>query len=80
MNLSNLNDYLQTLATVGAIIGLLMVGYQVSESNRIASQQMASSAFNLWTQAAISEVESGVLNTVAKSLTNPDELTLTDKL
>ena len=57
-----------------------MVVYQVRESNRIAAQQAASNAFTLWTQSAIADVESGVFRTVAKSLTNPEELTLTDKL
>ena len=36
LKLSKLNDYLQTIATVGAVVGLLAVVYEVRQSTRIA--------------------------------------------
>jgi hypothetical protein len=80
MKLSNLNDYLQTLATMGAIVGLLLVGYEVRQSNNIAVSQNTSANWTNWLDTANSRIESGLARTIAKSMTRPDELTLEEKV
>jgi hypothetical protein len=80
MKLSNLNDYLQTLATMGAIVGLLMVGYEVRQSNYIATSQAASANWTNWVNTKNSQIDSNIARTIAKSMTRPDELSLEEKI
>lgn len=80
MKLSNLNDYLQTLATMGAIVGLLLVGYEVRQSNSIARSQNASASWTNWLDTANSRIDSGIAKTLAKSMTRPEDLSLEEKI
>ncbi len=52
MKLSQFNDYLQTLATLGAVLGLLLVGYEVRQSNRIASSDLSSAIWSNWIESS----------------------------
>ncbi len=42
MKLSDLNEYIQTLAALAAIIALVGVAYEIRNSNRLAIQQATS--------------------------------------
>ncbi len=80
MKLTDLNEYIQTAAAVGAIFALIAVGYEIRESNRIATQQAISSNWSNWIEYAGNTVDAGISTTVAKSMTRPDELTLDEKI
>jgi hypothetical protein len=80
MKLSDLNEYLQTLAGLGALVALMAVGYEIREGNRIASQQAASVSWIQWIEATSSDLESGISRVRAKAALSPDELTLQDKM
>ena len=80
MKLSDMNEHLQTLGTLGAIVGLLVVGYEVRQSNAIAVADSTSAAWTNWTATSTSLMESGFSKTRAKSMTNPDDLTLPEKI
>jgi hypothetical protein len=80
MKLSGLNEYIQTAAALGAILGLIIVGFELRQSNRIATQQAVSNNWSNWISSTIAEIESGVSKTRAKSMTNPDDLTLEEKI
>ena len=41
MKFSAINEYLQTFATLGAIVGLLTVAYEIQQSNRVAVSENA---------------------------------------
>jgi hypothetical protein len=80
MKLSELNEYIQSIAALGAIIALIAVGYEIRQGNRIASQQAASVSWIQWIEAASSDLESGVSRVRAKAALSPEELTLQDKM
>ena len=80
MKLSDFNEYLQTVAALGAIVALLVVGYEIRESNRIATQQALSSNWSNWIEQSMGDIESGVSRTLAKSRLRPGELTLAEKI
>ena len=80
MKLSDLNEYIQTLAALGAIVALVGVGYEIRHSNRIAIQEATSANWTNWVDFMGYKLESGVSKTIAKSMTNPEALTLGDKI
>jgi hypothetical protein len=80
MKLSEINDYIQTLATIGAIFGLVFVGLELQLSNRIAARQTSADANALWQSHFNSIRESGLRKTLAKAMLHPDELTLDELL
>jgi hypothetical protein len=79
MKFAQINDYLQTLATFGAIIGLLIVAYEVRETHSISVREMASANWTNVLDRRLSLLDSGVSATLEKSMMNPDELTLREK-
>lgn len=80
MKLSAINEYLQTLTTIGAILGLILVAYEVRHANRLAISQATSTSWVSWRENAESSLASGIAKTVAKSVEAPEELTLEDKM
>jgi hypothetical protein len=80
MKLSELNEYIQTIAALGAIIALVAVGLEIRQSNRIATQQALSDNWSIWIEGTIGLIEAGVSTTLAKSMSNPDDLTLEEKI
>lgn len=80
MKLSDLNEYVQTIAGLGAIVALLVVGYEIRESNRIATQNVISINWSNWIEYSANHLEADVSEIVARLMTDPDELTLEDKI
>jgi hypothetical protein len=80
MKISDLNEYIQTLAALGAIIALVGVGYEIRQSNRLALQEATSANWTNWIDFMGYKLESGVSETIAKSMINPEALTLRDKI
>lgn len=80
MKLSDLNEYVQTFAGLGAIVALLAVGYEIRESNRIATQNVVSINWSNWIEYSANHLEADASELVAKLMTDPDELTLEDKI
>lgn len=78
MKLSNVNDYLQFAASVGVMIGLGLVVYEIRENNAIAYQQAVSNNWQNWTELGAAEIESNVSEIIAKSMSNPEEVSLAE--
>ena len=66
MKLSDVNEYIQTLAGLGALVALMAVGWEIREGNRIASQQAASVSWIQWIETASADLESGIARVQAK--------------
>ena len=80
MKLLALNEYLQTLATLGAIVGLIAVAYEIQQSNRVATSQGAAETWSQWLSTSTALIESDIALTRAKAMTNPEELSLAEKI
>jgi hypothetical protein len=80
MKSSDLNSYIQTAAALFGIFGLFLLGYEVRQTNLLATQQAVSSNWENWIGMSESRIESGISKTIAKAMTNHDELTLAEKI
>jgi hypothetical protein len=78
MKKSELNDYLQLAASIGVIIGLVLVGYEIRETNRIAENQAAIDMNSLYGQWTTILTDKDMAELWVKSLQNPDDLSLVD--
>ncbi|EED34262.1 hypothetical protein NOR51B_199 [Luminiphilus syltensis NOR5-1B] len=79
MKLSDLNEYIQTGAAAVAIVGIFVLGYELRQSNALATQQAQSQSWTNWLNWHQSLNESGVMAVVAKSIEDPASLTLAEK-
>lgn len=80
MKFSAINEYLQTFATLGAIVGLLTVAYEIQQSNRVAVSENAAGNWSQWISTSTALMESNIAVTLAKAMTSPEELTLAEKI
>jgi hypothetical protein len=80
MRLSKLNDYIQTLATIGAIAGLILVAFEIRQSSRIAMAQSISTSLIAQSEGIMASIDTEVTATLVKSITNPEDLTTTEKM
>lgn len=80
MTLSKLNDYIQTLATIGAIAGLLLVAYEIRQSTRIALAESYRDGSLAFADMLLSGLESGISGPIATAATHPETLTLEQKV
>ena len=80
MKLADVNEYIQTMAGLGALVALMAVGWEIREGNRIATQQAASVSWIQWIEVASSDLESGIARVAAKAALSPEELTLQEKM
>ena len=80
MKFSAINEYLQTFATLGAIVGLLTVAYEIQQSNRVAQSENIADVWGQWISTSTALIESDIAVTRAKAMTSPEELTLAEKI
>jgi hypothetical protein len=74
MNTSKLNDWLQILASMGVIIGLLLVAVEIRESNRFAKSESIGAMNQAWTDFYVVGMESRITAILEKSYVDPDNL------
>ncbi|EAQ96333.1 hypothetical protein [Congregibacter litoralis] len=67
MKYTELNDFIQTIATVGAIIGLLAVGYELRQGHRIALASQYQARAEATQELFLTMMESGIVPDPLKS-------------
>ena len=74
----------QFVAQMGAafavVASLALVVYEVRENTEISYQQEVSGGWSSWVEMSMAEVESGISRELVKAMTNPEELTLAEKI
>ena len=80
MNTEKINDIVQLAATLGVIVGLGLLIYEIRENNAIAYQHSVATNWVNWTEVTIAEMQPGFADVFAKSMTNAGELTLSEKV
>lgn len=78
MSSGKLNDRLQILASIGVLIGLLIVAYEMNQTRRIATADSSQAFFLAWLEVSASELETNIGEIVMKSYERPDDLTADD--
>ena len=65
-----INEYLQTLATLGAMVGLLTIAYEIQQSNRVTLSENAAGNWSQWMSTPTALIESDIAATRAKAITS----------
>ncbi len=78
MQMSKLNEWLQIMASAGVIIGLLLVAYEVHQSNLYAQAEATRSNNTGWEEISLSEFETDIAEIFTKSITDSDSLTMAE--
>ena len=75
MNTGKINDTLQILASLGVIIGLLVVAYELQQNQVIAEAEHDRGSLGSWMQLTAIEMETDIGEVIIKSIEDPDNLT-----
>ena len=78
MKYSDIGDRLQLAASIGVIIGLILVIYEIRENNRIAENQAAIDMNNLYGQWTTLMADPGIADLIVRSIESPEVLTRTE--
>ena len=74
MNTERLNEWLQIAASAGVIVGLLLVAYEVRQSNVYASAEAVRSSITGWQDISVSEYETDIATLYVKAFEDPHNL------
>lgn len=75
MRLSQLNEWLQVLAAIGVLAGLVLVAYEVNQNTSVAMAEHSRETYLAWIDIASMEMEGDLAGIVIKSYEQPDQLT-----
>jgi hypothetical protein len=75
MQASKLNQYLQILASVAVLFGLILVAYEVQQNNKLAEAEAVRELTLSWRDVSTVALETQIPQLQLKSWSAPDELT-----
>ena len=79
MNTSKLNEWLQIAASVGVLIGLLVVAYEIRQNTTVARAEHSRAIYSLWVDLSGVDLDNGVAEAFITAIENPGQLTAADK-
>ena len=68
-------DGMQLFASVGVLVGLLLVFYEIRQNNELAKADSVRELLVSWQQIAFSEYETDIVEIYVKSVEDPENLT-----
>jgi len=80
MKITKAIDYTQLVATIGVVIGIGLVLFEIRENNSVALQQSVATNWTTWNEVYIAEMQPQFASTFAKAMENTEELTLSEKV
>ena len=78
MKASKLSDWLQILALIGVLAGLLLVAYEIRQNTDFARAQYNQASYGNWMQISATELETDIGPIFIRSIDDPDSLTKSD--
>ena len=79
MNTTKLNEWLQIAASIGVLIGLLIVAYEIRQNTSVAEAEHSRALYTMWLDLSSAEMESDVGRSLIAAIENPKRLTTEDK-
>jgi hypothetical protein len=70
----------QVFASLGVFVGLLMVAYEIRESNRVATSEAVRGIEDCFLAVGISEYETDIAELAVKSVEEPEQLSSAERL
>lgn len=80
MHESKINAWLQILASMGVLIGLMLVAYEIRESNRVATSESVRGIEDCFNLVSVAELETDIIEIYVASIEEPGELTVIEKI
>jgi len=77
---SKINEWLQILASLGVLAGLLLVAYEIRDSNRLATSESVQALDSCFVNISRSEYETNIAEAIVKSFEDPTQLSAAEKL
>jgi hypothetical protein len=68
-------DGMQLIASVGVLLGLILVFYEIRQNNELAKADSVRELLVSWQQIAFSEYETNIVDIYIKSVEDPENLT-----
>ncbi len=78
MKSSRLNEWLQILASLGVLVGLIVVAYEIKQNTEVAEAEHYRESYSMWMHVATVEIESNIDEIFIKSIADPENLTSRD--
>jgi hypothetical protein len=75
MDTSKVNDWLQIIASLGVLAGLILVAFELKQNTAVAEAEHSRVTYLTWLDIAAIEMEGDLGRVVIKSYEEPDELT-----
>ncbi len=79
MNTKKLNEWLQIVASLGVLVGLLIVAYEVRQTTYVAKAEHTRAAYSMWIDLSGIELEADLDRAIITAIENPEQLTSRDK-
>ena len=79
MNMEKVNDALQLLASIGVLVGLFVVAYELRQNTVFAEAEYNETTYGMWMQATAMEMETDIGEIYIKSIEDPDNLSKPEK-
>ena len=79
MNTSKLNDRLQIAASIGVLLGLLIVAYEIRQNTSFAEAEYTEATYGHWMQISHMELETDIGEIAIRAVEDPESLTDLDK-
>ena len=79
MDTTKVNDKLQLLASIGVLVGLFVVAYELRQNKAFAEAEHNRGTYGMWMQATSLEMESDIGELVIKSIEDPNNLSKPEK-
>ncbi len=78
MKSSRLNEWLQLLASLGVLVGLIFVSYEIKQNTAVADAEHLREIYSSWMHISTVEIETDIGEIFIKSIANPESLTPRD--
>ena len=80
MQISKVNEWLQLVASIGVLIGIILVAQEIRQNNELAELTTWNNLYQGWEVISMSEYESDIHELFVKSIENPEDLSTVDMM
>jgi hypothetical protein len=74
MIITKTKQWLDLLASIAVVVGLLLVAYEIQQANHLAAAQTENSIYEGWEALSMAEIETGINALNVRSLEDPTSL------
>jgi len=80
MNTSKLSDWMQILASVGVLVGILLIFVEIRQNTELGRAEHVAGAYEMWASIAQIELQSDINELFVKSIEQPDALSISEMM